>query len=105
MLTLAGKHILLMGPTGSGKSSILRYLDSTSDCVFLHLKLNPSTTAADITAYLESHLPASKKNVIGDPQGRKIIISIEDVNIVAADSSALDLLRHLANGTYFDHNK
>lgn len=94
---------LFLGPDGAGKSSMIRYclksFEEQGSLQWKHLRLCARTRACDVQAFIETGLEKKRKTKLGPPAGSRLIIFVDDVNVVEADGfgtqPALEQLRQL----------
>jgi dynein heavy chain len=107
-----GSHVIFMGQTGVGKSVIVKdYLMDGSNESFLNCNVNFSAQTSTLNLYdvLEDKLTQRKKNLLGPPIGKKMIIFVDDVNMPALDEygsqAPVELLRQVIEKGYYDLKK
>ncbi|KAK3932091.1 Dynein heavy chain 6, axonemal [Frankliniella fusca] len=84
-LMTVNKPVLYIGGTGVGKSviakSALSNLASTNEYVPVTLNFSAQTNSFRTQEILEMHLEKRKKNLLGAPLGKKVVVFIDDVNM------------------------
>ncbi|KAI8730179.1 dynein heavy chain 6, axonemal isoform X4, partial [Biomphalaria glabrata] len=84
------KPVLFTGGTGVGKSVIVRdLLDRISErmnYVPVYINFSAQTSSGRTQEIIEGKLEKRKKNVIGAPQGKLVVIFIDDLNMPKLDT-------------------
>ncbi|XP_055860055.1 dynein axonemal heavy chain 6-like isoform X8 [Biomphalaria glabrata] len=84
------KPVLFTGGTGVGKSVIVRdLLDRISErmnYVPVYINFSAQTSSGRTQEIIEGKLEKRKKNVIGAPQGKRVVIFIDDLNMPKLDT-------------------
>nr|KAI8744404.1 dynein heavy chain 6; axonemal-like isoform X3 [Biomphalaria glabrata] len=84
------KPVLFTGGTGVGKSLIVRdLLDRISErmnYVPVYINFSAQTSSRRTQEIIEGKLEKRKKNVIGAPQGKRVVIFIDDLNMPKLDT-------------------
>ncbi|KAK6972350.1 Dynein heavy chain 6 axonemal [Biomphalaria glabrata] len=84
------KPVLFTGGTGVGKSVIVRdLLDRISErmnYVPVYINFSEQTSSGRTQEIIEGKLEKRKKNVIGAPQGKRVVIFIDDLNMPKLDT-------------------
>ena len=100
LLLSQGKHVLCVGPTGTGKSvTIVEKLTKAMppEITPVFINFSARTTENQIQDILDAKFDKRRKGVFGPPAGRKFIISIDDVNMPVKEKygaqPAIELLR------------
>jgi dynein heavy chain len=105
--TLIGgdRNVLMMGETGVGKSVIIiDYLKSASvdkkigtSYVPVNVMLSAQTSSSNLQDVFETKLEKKRKNLLGAPVGKKVIVFVDDLNMPAREqygaSPPIELLR------------
>ncbi|KAJ9472161.1 Dynein-1-beta heavy chain [Diplonema papillatum] len=118
LLTSVGRHILLNGVTGVGKSAI------TSDFISSDLNadnpqaawasfacvLSAQTSSKNLQERMETKLHKKKNNLFGASPGKRLIFFVDDINMpkpeIYGASPPLELLRQvIAHGGFYDRKK
>lgn len=85
ILLREGHPVLFMGDTGVGKSviakEILLRLSSQGDIIPIGINFSAQTNSIRTQEMIENRLEKRKKNLLGSPIGKKIIIFIDDINM------------------------
>ena len=105
LLNLSEKHVLFVGGTGTGKTSIIaEYLKMLPD-TYLTMTVNFSakSNANQTQDLIDSKVTKRRKGVFGPPLGQKMNIFVDDLNLPAAESTgtqpSIELLRQ-----FMDHS-
>nr|CCC95695.1 unnamed protein product [Trypanosoma congolense IL3000] len=107
-----GKPLLFSGQTGVGKSVILMdYLSRHKEELMLSVvffQFSAQTSSERTQELIESKLKQKRKNILGAPPGRKVVLFIDDLNMPALEkfgaSPPIELLRQMmGNGGFYDH--
>lgn len=105
------KPVLFNGQTGVGKSIIMNgCLNANKDIMGLSLILfqfSAQTSSARTQELIESKMKHKRKNILGAPPDRKIVLFIDDLNMPALEvygaSPPIELLRQImGNGGFYD---
>ncbi|KAI8732024.1 dynein heavy chain 6, axonemal [Biomphalaria glabrata] len=84
------KPVLFTGGTGVGKSVIVRdLLDRISErmnYIPVYINFSAQTSSGRTQEIIEGKLEKRKKNVIGAPQGKRVVIFIDDLNMPKLDT-------------------
>ena len=85
-----GFNVLFMGETGVGKSVIMQgFLDEmsrTNDYVSFSMAYSAQTKPANLKDVMESKLEKKRKNLLGPPAGKKMLMFIDDLNMPAMET-------------------
>ncbi|KAG8234154.1 hypothetical protein J437_LFUL014944 [Ladona fulva] len=113
-LLLVKKPVLCTGMTGVGKTviakNVLKRLYDSGEFVTASLNFSAQTSSKRIQEIIELKLEKKKKNLLGGPPGKRVIIFIDDVNMPTLDTygaqPAIELLRQFLDfGGMFDREK
>uniref|UniRef100_A0A5F8HIF6 Dynein axonemal heavy chain 6 n=1 Tax=Monodelphis domestica TaxID=13616 RepID=A0A5F8HIF6_MONDO len=112
---LAVKHpVLLTGITGVGKSVVARGLLSRiqeeAGYVPVYLNFSAQTSSARTQEIIESKLEKKRKNILGAPGNKRVVIFVDDLNMPKLDTYGsqppIELLRqYLDFGGFYDREK
>ncbi|KEG14779.1 putative dynein heavy chain [Trypanosoma grayi] len=106
-----GKPLLFNGQTGVGKSVILTdYLTRNKEEMKLSVivfQFSAQTSSERTQELIESKLKHKRKNILGAPPGRNVVLFIDDLNMPALEtfgaSPPIELLRQvMGNGGFYD---
>ncbi|KAL0019092.1 hypothetical protein WJX77_000912 [Trebouxia sp. C0004] len=84
ILALAGKHVLLVGATGTGKTlNITQQLTNglPAEMVPVFLTFSARTSANQTQDIIDSKMDKRRKGVFGPPAGQKYVIFVDDLNM------------------------
>ena len=114
-LVAQGRHVLVCGPTGAGKTSFVKHafsprapsstvtdrprtmsdafrnrlqnphVDSNIWLKFENVLFRKSTTAGEMCEALMARLDKKRKNLFGCPAGQQLAVFVDDINISAKD--------------------
>jgi dynein heavy chain len=109
MLT-AGKHVLLPGPTGTGKSVNTQEMltfELPAEYQTLVMTFSAQTSANQTQDYLDEKFEKRRKGVYGPPVGKKFVVFVDDLNMPKKETYGaqppLELLRQfLDHGGWYD---
>lgn len=77
----------------------LKCLEGQGSLQWKHLRLCARTRAPHVQAYVEAGLEKKRKTKLGPPAGVRLVVFVDDVNVVEADAfgtqPALEQLRQL----------
>ncbi|XP_072373357.1 dynein axonemal heavy chain 6 [Scyliorhinus torazame] len=112
---LAVKHsVLFTGITGVGKSvvarSLLNQIQDEASYVPLYINFSAQTSSLRTQEIIESKLEKKRKNIIGAPWNKRVIIFVDDLNMPKLDrygsQSPIELLRQYQDfGGFYDREK
>ena len=110
-LIAAGKPTLFSGQTGVGKSVIMNDClvanKSTLNLVLIVFQFSAQTSSARTQEMVESKLKQKRKNILGAPPEKSVVLFIDDLNMPALEqygaSPPIELLRQMmGNGGFYD---
>ncbi|RYG69461.1 hypothetical protein EON64_02655, partial [archaeon] len=113
-LTSAGHNVLFMGETGVGKSviisSFLNESVTSGKMVSYVVGYSAQTKPANLRDVLETKLEKKRKNLLGPPAGKKMLLFIDDLNMPALEKYGAqppnELLRQVIDqGGFYDVHK
>ncbi|KAM7079135.1 dynein axonemal heavy chain 6 [Molossus nigricans] len=112
---LAVKHsVLFTGTTGVGKSVIakglLNKIQESAGYVPVYLNFSAQTSSARTQEIIESKLERKRKNILGAPGNKRVVIFVDDINMPKLDrygsQPPIELLRQYQDfGGFYDRNK
>ncbi|XP_010633543.1 dynein heavy chain 6, axonemal [Fukomys damarensis] len=112
---LAVKHsVLFTGITGVGKSVIakglLNRIQESAGYVPIYLNFSAQTSSARTQEIIESKLERKRKNILGAPGNKQVVIFVDDLNMPRLDrygsQPPIELLRQYQDfGGFYDRNK
>ncbi|KAB0403143.1 hypothetical protein E2I00_012479 [Balaenoptera physalus] len=112
---LAVRHsVLFTGITGVGKSVItkglLSRIQESAGYVPVYLNFSAQTSSARTQEIIESKLERKRKNILGAPGNKRIVIFVDDLNMPRLDrygsQPPIELLRQYQDfGGFYDRNK
>ncbi|KAK2499642.1 hypothetical protein MC885_013750 [Smutsia gigantea] len=112
---LAVRHsVLFTGITGVGKSVIARGLlnkiQESAGYVPVYLNFSAQTSSARTQEIIESKLERKRKNILGAPGNKRVVIFVDDLNMPRLDcygsQPPIELLRQYQDfGGFYDRNK
>uniref|UniRef100_A0A673UGS7 Dynein axonemal heavy chain 6 n=1 Tax=Suricata suricatta TaxID=37032 RepID=A0A673UGS7_SURSU len=112
---LAVKHsVLFTGMTGVGKSVIakglLNRIHESAAYVPVYLNFSAQTSSARTQEIIESKLERKRKNILGAPGNKQVVIFVDDLNMPRLDrygsQPPIELLRQYQDfGGFYDRNK
>lgn len=83
-LVRSGKHILCVGDTGTGKTVTVQDKlnnDLPADMTPVFMTFSARTSANQTQDLIDSKMDKRRKGVFGPPSGKKMIISLDDMNM------------------------
>jgi dynein heavy chain len=87
---MGGHSVLFTGTTGVGKSVIakdaLAQLAARGTVVPVVVNFSAQTSAIRTQEIIESKLEKKRKNIIGAPQNKRIVLLVDDVNMPRLDT-------------------
>nr|XP_019611948.1 PREDICTED: dynein heavy chain 6, axonemal [Rhinolophus sinicus] len=112
---LAVRHsVLFTGTTGVGKSVIakglLNKIQESAGYVPVYLNFSAQTSSARTQEIIESKLERKRKNILGPPGNKHVVIFVDDLNMPRLDhygsQPPIELLRQYQDfGGFYDRNK
>ncbi|MGH0158032.1 UNVERIFIED_CONTAM: hypothetical protein FKN15_035543 [Acipenser sinensis] len=112
---LAVKHsVLFTGITGVGKSVVARALlnniQDQAGYVPVYINFSAQTSSARTQEMIESKLEKKRKNILGAPGNKKVVIFVDDLNMPKLDrygsQPPIELLRQYQDfGGFYDREK
>ncbi|XP_066123630.1 dynein axonemal heavy chain 6 [Saccopteryx bilineata] len=112
---LAVRHsVLFTGTTGVGKSVIakglLNRIQESAGYVPVYLNFSAQTSSARTQEIIESKLERKRKNILGAPANKRVVIFVDDLNMPRLDrygsQPPIELLRQYQDfGGFYDRNK
>ncbi|XP_003505691.1 dynein heavy chain 6, axonemal isoform X1 [Cricetulus griseus] len=112
---LAVKHsVLFTGTTGVGKSVItkglLNRIQDSAGYVPVYLNFSAQTSSSRTQEIIESKLERKRKNILGAPGNKRVVIFVDDLNMPRLDrygsQPPIELLRQYQDfGGFYDRNK
>ncbi|XP_023392189.1 dynein heavy chain 6, axonemal [Pteropus vampyrus] len=112
---LAVRHsVLFTGTTGVGKSVItkglLNKIQESAGYVPVYLNFSAQTSSARTQEIIESKLERKRKNILGAPGNKHVVIFVDDLNMPRLDrygsQPPIELLRQYQDfGGFYDRNK
>ncbi|XP_054557770.1 dynein axonemal heavy chain 6 isoform X2 [Talpa occidentalis] len=112
---LAVRHsVLFTGTTGVGKTVIakrlLNKIQESAGYVPVYLNFSAQTSSARTQEIIESKLERKRKNILGAPVNKRVVIFVDDLNMPRLDSYGsqppIELLRQYQDfGGFYDRNK
>ncbi|GCC25591.1 hypothetical protein chiPu_0004002 [Chiloscyllium punctatum] len=112
---LAVRHsVLFTGITGVGKSvvarSLLNQIQDDAGYVPLYINFSAQTSSSRTQEIIESKLEKKRKNIIGAPGNKRVIIFVDDLNMPKLDrygsQPPIELLRQYQDfGGFYDREK
>jgi dynein heavy chain len=113
-LVSTGKHMLLMGPTGTGKSLYMKdYLMQGMDknvWQYLNFTFSAQTSANMTQDIIDGKLDKRKKGVYGPRPGKRCVIFVDELNMPAVEvygaQPPIELLRqYMDHGGWYDRKE
>ncbi|XP_016058014.1 PREDICTED: dynein heavy chain 6, axonemal [Miniopterus natalensis] len=112
---LAVRHsVLFTGTTGVGKSVIakglLNKIQESAGYVPVYLNFSAQTSSARTQEIIESKLERKRKNILGAPRNKRVVIFVDDLNMPRLDrygsQPPIELLRQYQDfGGFYDRSK
>uniref|UniRef100_A0A8B7WIF1 Dynein heavy chain 6, axonemal n=1 Tax=Castor canadensis TaxID=51338 RepID=A0A8B7WIF1_CASCN len=112
---LAVRHsVLFTGITGVGKSVIakglLNRIQESAGYIPVYLNFSAQTSSARTQEIIESKLERKRKNILGAPRNKRVVIFVDDLNMPRLDhygsQPPIELLRQYQDfGGFYDRNK
>ncbi|XP_064233934.1 dynein axonemal heavy chain 6 isoform X11 [Aotus nancymaae] len=108
------RSVLFTGITGVGKSvltkGLLNTIQESAGYVPVYLNFSARTSSARTQEIIESKLERKRKNILGAPGNKQIIIFVDDLNMPRLDrygsQPPIELLRQYQDfGGFYDRNK
>ncbi|KAJ1151043.1 hypothetical protein NDU88_003830 [Pleurodeles waltl] len=100
--SMGNQHVLLIGPPGAGRTSVINDFISTQDKSHLLLKrmvFSGSTKASDLQNLIETNIVHRQGFIYGAPDGKSFQMFIDDINLPQPDANGVqncnELLRLL----------
>ncbi|XP_033099985.1 dynein heavy chain 6, axonemal-like [Anneissia japonica] len=113
-LLAIGRSVLFTGTTGVGKSVVARGLldgiAEQSSYVPVYMNFSAQTSSIRTQEIIESKLEKKRKNIIGAPTGKRVIIFVDDLNMPKLDTYGsqppIELLRQFQDFKgFYDREK
>jgi dynein heavy chain len=112
-LTAAEYNVLFMAETGVGKSVIISsMLDDAVNAgthVSYTMGYSAQTKPANLRDVMETKLEKKRKNLLGPPSGKQMLLFVDDLNMPALETYGAqppnELLRQIIDGGFYDVNK
>eukprot|EP00761_Pharyngomonas_kirbyi_P008673 gb/GECH01008685.1/.p1 GENE.gb/GECH01008685.1/~~gb/GECH01008685.1/.p1 ORF type:complete len:4033 (+),score=845.30 gb/GECH01008685.1/:1-12099(+) len=112
-LLQVGKPVLFTGETGVGKtvivSNTLEEKRETLNLEHVTVQFSAQTSSSRTQSMIESKLHQTKKNLYGAPNGKKMIVFVDDLNMPKLEeygaSPPIELLRQLIGQKGFYHRE
>ncbi|TDH16419.1 hypothetical protein EPR50_G00020980 [Perca flavescens] len=108
------RSVLFTGSTGVGKSVVARGLlnsiQEKAGYVPVYINFSAQTTSARTQEIIESKLEKKRKNIMGAPGNKKLVVFVDDLNMPKLDSYGsqppIELLRQFQDFSgFYDRNK
>ncbi|KAA8595375.1 hypothetical protein FQN60_012510 [Etheostoma spectabile] len=108
------RSVLFTGSTGVGKSVVARGLlnsiQAKAGYVPVYINFSAQTTSARTQEIIESKLEKKRKNIMGAPGNKKLVVFVDDLNMPKLDSYGsqppIELLRQFQDFSgFYDRNK
>mmetsp|Transcript_49834 Transcript_49834/g.161193 ORF Transcript_49834/g.161193 Transcript_49834/m.161193 type:complete len:2904 (-) Transcript_49834:280-8991(-) len=107
-----GFHVLFSGETGVGKSVGIQQFMNTAGDLFSVASANFSaqTSSANVVDFLEDRLERKRKNLLGAPPGKTVIVCVDDLNMPMLETYGaqppIELLRQVVDYKgFYDRKK
>ncbi|XP_028284655.1 dynein heavy chain 6, axonemal [Parambassis ranga] len=108
------RSVLFTGDTGVGKSVVARGLlnsiQENAGYLPVYINFSAQTSSARTQEIIESKLEKKRKNIIGAPGNKKVVVFVDDLNMPKLDSYGsqppIELLRQFQDFSgFYDRNK
>ncbi|XP_041838798.1 dynein heavy chain 6, axonemal [Melanotaenia boesemani] len=113
-LLFVQRSVLFTGDTGVGKSVVARGLlnrmQETAGYLPVYINFSAQTSSARTQEIIESKLEKKRKNLLGPPGNKKLVVFVDDLNMPKLDSYGsqppVELLRQFQDFSgFYDRNK
>ncbi|KAG7486149.1 dynein heavy chain 6, axonemal [Solea senegalensis] len=113
-LLSVGRPVLFTGDTGVGKSVVARDLlnniQEKAGYLPVYISFSAQTSSACTQEIIESKLEKKRKNLLGGPSNKKVVVFVDDLNMPKLDSYGsqppIELLRQFQDFSgFYDRNK
>ncbi|XP_075319652.1 dynein axonemal heavy chain 6 [Odontesthes bonariensis] len=108
------RSVLFTGDTGVGKSVVARGLlnsiQENAGYLPVYINFSAQTSSARTQEIIESKLEKKRKNILGPPANKKLVVFVDDLNMPKLDSYGsqppIELLRQFQDFSgFYDRNK